>query len=171
MIDADYNYDRLVEKIDWLGIDPKSVRHILITHQDTGHISAAEADSTEETAYFIRSCGIHRIDFFYDSTLKMNDVGTALTDKLRGVRNDIYGLSAFTQRFHKSGHIQHMPIIKSSCRFVQKYHGTLGGNSRGYGKPLFLPARQRGGVSIREYLKVKPFKKSRLLLFHPYLLY
>ena len=36
MIDAGYNYDRLAEKMGWLGIDPQSIRHILITHQDTG---------------------------------------------------------------------------------------------------------------------------------------
>ena len=35
MIDAGYNYDRLEEKMGWLGIDPASIRHILITHQDT----------------------------------------------------------------------------------------------------------------------------------------
>ena len=29
MIDAGYNYDRLAEKMDWLGIDPHSIRHIL----------------------------------------------------------------------------------------------------------------------------------------------
>ena len=45
MIDAGYNYDRLEEKMSWLGIDPKSVRHILITHQDTDHVGAVEADS------------------------------------------------------------------------------------------------------------------------------
>lgn len=44
MIDAGYNYDRLEEKIGWLGIDPKSIRHILITHQDTDHVGAVEAD-------------------------------------------------------------------------------------------------------------------------------
>ena len=32
MIDAGYNYDRLAEKMNWLGIDPHSIRHILITH-------------------------------------------------------------------------------------------------------------------------------------------
>ena len=31
MIDAGYNYDRLAEKMHWLGIDPQSIRHILIT--------------------------------------------------------------------------------------------------------------------------------------------
>lgn len=44
MIDAGYNYDRLAEKMDWLGIDAKSIRHILITHQDTDHVGAVEAD-------------------------------------------------------------------------------------------------------------------------------
>ena len=45
MIDAGYNYDRLAEKMSWLGIDPKSIRHILITHQDTDHVGAVKADS------------------------------------------------------------------------------------------------------------------------------
>lgn len=45
MIDAGYNYDRLEEKMGWLGIDPKIIRHILITHQDTDHVGAVEADS------------------------------------------------------------------------------------------------------------------------------
>ncbi len=45
MIDAGYNYERLEEKMGWLGIDPKEIRHILITHQDTDHVGAVEADS------------------------------------------------------------------------------------------------------------------------------
>ena len=45
MIDAGYNYDRLAEKMGWLGIDPASIRQILITHQDTDHVGAVEADS------------------------------------------------------------------------------------------------------------------------------
>ena len=45
MIDAGYNYDRLAGKMGWLGIDPKSIHHILITHQDTDHVGAVEADS------------------------------------------------------------------------------------------------------------------------------
>lgn len=45
MIDAGYNYDRLAEKMSWLGIEPDSVRDILITHQDTDHVGAVEADS------------------------------------------------------------------------------------------------------------------------------
>lgn len=45
MIDAGYNYDRLAEKMGWLGLDPAQIRHILITHQDTDHVGAVEADS------------------------------------------------------------------------------------------------------------------------------
>lgn len=45
MLDAGYNYDRLAEKMSWLGIAPTDVRHILITHQDTDHVGAVEADS------------------------------------------------------------------------------------------------------------------------------
>lgn len=45
MVDAGNNYDRLDEKMGWLGIDPNSIRHILITHQDTDHVGAVEADS------------------------------------------------------------------------------------------------------------------------------
>ena len=45
MIDAGYNYERLAEKMEWLDIDPSSVQHILITHQDTDHVGALERDS------------------------------------------------------------------------------------------------------------------------------
>ncbi|MCD8154365.1 MAG: MBL fold metallo-hydrolase [Clostridiales bacterium] len=45
MIDAGYNYDRLEEKMGWLGIAPAAIRHILITHQDTDHVGAVETDS------------------------------------------------------------------------------------------------------------------------------
>lgn len=45
MIDAGYNYPRLKEKMNWLDIDPAAIRHILITHQDTDHVGAMEADS------------------------------------------------------------------------------------------------------------------------------
>ena len=56
MIDAGYNYDRLREKMGWIGIDPASVRHILITHQDTDHVGAVERDSDglfKEAALYI----------------------------------------------------------------------------------------------------------------------
>ena len=45
MIDAGYNYERLGEKMKWLDIDPSSIKHILITHQDTDHVGALERDS------------------------------------------------------------------------------------------------------------------------------
>ena len=45
MIDAGYNYERLAEKMSWLDIEPSAIQHILITHQDTDHVGAAEADS------------------------------------------------------------------------------------------------------------------------------
>ena len=45
MIDAGYNYARLEEKMGWLDIAPASIRHILITHQDTDHVGALERDS------------------------------------------------------------------------------------------------------------------------------
>ena len=47
MIDAGYNYARLKEKMGWLDIDPASIRHILITHQDTDHVGALETDSEQ----------------------------------------------------------------------------------------------------------------------------
>ena len=47
MIDAGYNYDRLQEKMTWLDIDPASIKHILITHQDTDHVGALETDSDQ----------------------------------------------------------------------------------------------------------------------------
>ena len=45
MIDAGYNYPRLREKMGWLDIDPGDIKDILITHQDTDHVGAVEADS------------------------------------------------------------------------------------------------------------------------------
>ena len=47
MIDAGYNYDRLVEKMQWLDISPKDIKDILITHQDTDHVGAIEKGSNE----------------------------------------------------------------------------------------------------------------------------
>ena len=45
MIDAGYNYDRLAEKMNWLGIDriPSGTSSSPIT--DTDHVGAVEADS------------------------------------------------------------------------------------------------------------------------------
>ena len=47
MIDAGYNYSRLREKMGWLDIDPSTIQHILITHQDTDHVGALETDSEQ----------------------------------------------------------------------------------------------------------------------------
>ena len=47
MIDAGYNYDRLAEKMQWLGINPKQIKEILVTHQDTDHVGAIEKGSDE----------------------------------------------------------------------------------------------------------------------------
>ena len=45
MMDTGYNYNRLAEKMAWLGIAPESIRHILITHQDTDHVGAVAEDN------------------------------------------------------------------------------------------------------------------------------
>ena len=47
MIDAGYNYDRLAEKMQWLKINPKQIKEILVTHQDTDHVGAIEKGSDE----------------------------------------------------------------------------------------------------------------------------
>ena len=45
MMDTGYNYNRLAEKMAWLGIAPESILHILITHQDTDHVGAVAEDN------------------------------------------------------------------------------------------------------------------------------
>ena len=47
MIDAGYNYGRLAEKMHWLHINPKEIKEILVTHQDTDHVGAIEQGSDE----------------------------------------------------------------------------------------------------------------------------
>ena len=47
MIDAGYNYGRLAEKMQWLHINPKEIKEILVTHQDTDHVGAIEQGSDE----------------------------------------------------------------------------------------------------------------------------
>ena len=81
MLDAGYNYDRLEEKMGWLGIDPKSIRHILITHQDTDHVGAVEADSP---------------GLFWDATLYVGEIENRyLTGEVR--RRVIYRLYKLPQ--------------------------------------------------------------------------
>ena len=64
MIDAGYNYDRLAEKMGWLGIDPQSIRHIL-----TGSHGLPEAIAVAVTA------GLH---LWRRSTLLSILAGTAV---------------------------------------------------------------------------------------------
>ncbi|MGI6157511.1 MAG: MBL fold metallo-hydrolase [Saccharofermentanales bacterium] len=45
MLDAGYSYPRLAEKMRWLDLDPADISTIFITHQDTDHVGAVEADS------------------------------------------------------------------------------------------------------------------------------
>ena len=47
MIDAGYNYDRLAEKMQWLNLNAKDIKEILVTHQDTDHVGAIEEGSDE----------------------------------------------------------------------------------------------------------------------------
>ena len=76
MIDAGYNYERLAEKMSWLDIDPASIQHILITHQDTDHVGALEPDSEL---------------LFKDATIYLSEIENRyMTGKTR--RKVIYGL-------------------------------------------------------------------------------
>ena len=79
MIDAGYNYDRLEEKMGWLGIDPKSIRHILITHQDTDHVGAVEADSP---------------GLFRDATLYVGEIENRYLHRRDAAQSDLPPLQA-----------------------------------------------------------------------------
>lgn len=74
MIDAGYNYERLREKMEWIGIDPSEIQHILITHQDTDHVGAVERDSD---------------GLFRDATLYIGEVENRYLTKK--VRRKVYG--------------------------------------------------------------------------------
>ena len=74
MIDAGYNYERLREKMEWIGIDPSEIQHILITHQDTDHVGAVERDSD---------------GLFRDATLYIGEVESRYLTK--EVRRKVYG--------------------------------------------------------------------------------
>ena len=81
MLDAGYSYPRLEEKMGWLGIDPAQVHDILITHQDTDHVGAVEADSP---------------GLFRDATLYVGEIENRyLTGQVR--RKVIYGLYKLPQ--------------------------------------------------------------------------
>lgn len=74
MIDAGYNYERLREKMEWIGVEPDKILHILITHQDTDHVGAVERDSD---------------GLFKDATLYVGEVENRYLTK--EVRRKVYG--------------------------------------------------------------------------------
>lgn len=74
MIDAGYNYERLREKMEWIGVEPAEIQHILITHQDTDHVGAVERDSD---------------GLFRDATLYIGEVENRYLTK--EVRRKVYG--------------------------------------------------------------------------------
>ncbi len=103
MLDAGYNYDRLEEKMGWLGIAPADVRHILITHQDTDHVGAVEADSP---------------GLFRDATLYVGEVENRyLTGEVR--RRVLHGLYKLPQ--------VHIPNKKVLVKDGDRFH--IGGIS------------------------------------------
>ena len=96
MIDAGYNYPRLKEKMGWLDIDPASIKHILITHQDTDHVGALEADSDL---------------LFRDATVYLSEIENRyLTGEAR--RRVIY-------------HLYKLPMVKSDNRRVLLTDGQI----------------------------------------------
>jgi len=96
MIDAGYNYDRLKEKMSWLDIEPSSIRHILITHQDTDHVGAVETDSD---------------GLFRNATLYLSEIENRyLTGEKR--RKVIFGLYK-------------LPMVKSDNRRVLLQDGQI----------------------------------------------
>ena len=109
MIDAGYNYDRLEEKMGWLDIDPGEIRHILITHQDTDHVGAVEADSP---------------GLFKDATLYVGEVEDRyLTGQVR--RKVIYHLYKLPQVticsekvLLRDGQVFYIDDIKVECFLV-----------------------------------------------------
>ena len=109
MIDAGYNYARLKEKMGWLDIDPASIKHILITHQDTDHVGALERDS---------EC------LFRDATVYIGEIENRyLTGEARRkVFHGLYRLPMVktdNQRvLLKDGQVFHIGNIKVECILV-----------------------------------------------------
>ena len=106
MIDAGYNYERLREKMGWLDIDPSTIRHILITHQDTDHVGALETDSEQ---------------LFRDATVYIGEIENRyLTgEKRRRVIHGLYKLPLFKTDNRrvplKDGQILDIDGIKIEC--------------------------------------------------------
>ena len=96
MIDAGYNYGRLQEKMGWLDMDPKTIRHILITHQDTDHVGALETDSEQ---------------LFRDATVYLSEIENRyLTGEVR--RRVIHGLYK-------------LPLVKTNNKRVLLWDGQI----------------------------------------------
>ena len=138
MIDAGYNYDRLAEKMGWLGIDPQSIRHILITHQDTDHVGAVEADSP----------GLFRSVKLYIGEIE----NRYLTGEVRRkVIYHLYKLPQVTINNEKvllhDGETFEIDGIKIECFLVPGHtwgHRSSAGNAAGLPAILFLHVRRRG---------------------------
>ena len=109
MIDAGYNYERLREKMGWLDIDPASIRHILITHQDTDHVGALERDSDL---------------LFRDATIYLSEIENRyLTGEARrSVIHKLYPLPMVKTDNQRTllidGQILHIDGIKIECILV-----------------------------------------------------
>jgi len=109
MIDAGYNYARLQEKMGWLDIDPASIKHILITHQDTDHVGALEIDSEQ---------------LFRDACVYIGEIENRyLTgEKRRKVFHGLYKLPMVKMEnkkiLLKDGEIFHVGDIKIECLLV-----------------------------------------------------
>ena len=109
MIDAGYNYARLQEKMGWLDIDPSSVRHILITHQDTDHVGALETDSEQ---------------LFKNATVYISEIENKyLTgEKRRKVFHGLYRLPMVRinnqKMLLKDGMVLHIGDIRIECILV-----------------------------------------------------
>jgi len=109
MIDAGYNYGRLEEKMRWLDIEPASIKHILITHQDTDHVGALETDSEQ---------------LFRDATVYIGEIENRyLTGETRRkVMHKMYKLPMVKMNNEKvllkDGEIFHIDDIKIECILV-----------------------------------------------------
>ena len=109
MIDAGYNYTRLQEKMRWLDIDPASIDHILITHQDTDHVGALEEDSER---------------LFQNATVYIGEIENRyLTgEKRRKVFHGLYKLPMVKMDNRKvllrDGEVFHIGDIKIECILV-----------------------------------------------------
>ena len=109
MIDAGYNYGRLKEKMGWLDIDPSSINHILITHQDTDQVGALERDSDQ---------------LFRDATVYIGEIENAyLTgEKHRKVIHGLYRLPQVRmdneRRLLQDGQVLDIEGIRVECILV-----------------------------------------------------